>query len=123
MAGIQMSISDMLCIHDSNIQRASSQLGQVNGQWSYSFGASSEPLQTMMRSQSITADHVITVTVRPQVSPELRIDSASLCRALFEVYLGDSSVVPDAKSAWAQGAKALLATDQSKRGTDKGGAG
>lgn len=36
----------------------------------------------------------------------------SLGRALFEVYLGSNSVVPQARSAWAQGARALLATEQ-----------
>lgn len=58
-----------------------------------------------------------------KVSPELRIDSSNLCRALFEVYLGENSIVPDAKAAWAQGAKALLASDATNRGTDKAGAG
>ena len=52
---------------------------------------------------------------------ELTIPSAGLCRALFEVYLGESSVVPTARAAWAKGARALLATEEVKRDTRKGG--
>lgn len=54
-------------------------------------------------------------------APALRIDAKGFGRSLFEVFLGDSSVVPEAKKAWAQGAKALLATEQVKRDTRKGG--
>jgi hypothetical protein len=49
------------------------------------------------------------------------ISSPGLCRALFEVYLGDSAVSPDARAAWARGARALLATENVKRDTRKGG--
>jgi hypothetical protein len=51
---------------------------------------------------------------RAQLAPDLRIDAVSLGRALFEVYLGSNSVVPDARAAWAQGARALLATEQAR---------
>ena len=47
-----------------------------------------------------------------QLKPDLRIEAVSLGRALFEVYLGSNSVVPDARGIWAQGARALLATEQ-----------
>lgn len=39
------------------------------------------------------------------------------------MYLGENSVVPDAKKEWAKGAKALLESDQIKRDTRKGGSG
>ena len=50
-------------------------------------------------------------------APDLTIASPSLCRALFEVYLGSSSVVPDARGAWVSGAKALLDSENVKRET------
>ena len=50
-------------------------------------------------------------------SPDLTIASPGLCRALFEVYLGASSVVPDARASWVAGAKALLDSDNVKRET------
>ncbi|KAK9826897.1 hypothetical protein WJX81_006395 [Elliptochloris bilobata] len=52
-----------------------------------------------------------------QLTPDLRIEAVSLGRALFEVYLGSNSVVPEARSIWAQGARALLATEQVRRST------
>ena len=45
-----------------------------------------------------------------------------LCRALFEVFLGADSIVPDARSAWAAGARTLLSSDQVRRDTRKSGA-
>ena len=54
-------------------------------------------------------------------APALRIDAPGFGRSLFEVFLGDSTVVPEARKAWAQGARALLATEQVKRDTRKGG--
>jgi hypothetical protein len=54
-----------------------------------------------------------------KVAPGLRVSSAGMCRALFEVYLGDSAVVPEAKAAWAGGAKALLDSENVKRDTRK----
>ncbi|BDA46693.1 probable chalcone-flavonone isomerase [Coccomyxa sp. Obi] len=53
--------------------------------------------------------------------PELRVESPMLCRALFEVYMGSESVVPDARAAWAAGARTLLASEQVRRDTRKSG--
>ncbi|KIY97814.1 chalcone-flavanone isomerase [Monoraphidium neglectum] len=55
-------------------------------------------------------------------APELRIPSPGLARALFELYLGDSSVVPEGRPAWAAGARELLDYDAVKRDTRKAGA-
>ncbi|KAK9806338.1 hypothetical protein WJX72_010689 [[Myrmecia] bisecta] len=70
------------------------------------------------------------VVVRPsgsadytQVKPDLRIESPSLCRALWEVYLGSSTVVPEAVAAWAGGAKALISSEEIRRQTRPGGSG
>jgi hypothetical protein len=46
-----------------------------------------------------------------------------LCRALFELYLGSESIVPEARSAWAAGARMLLASEQVRRDSRKGGGG
>lgn len=56
-----------------------------------------------------------------QAKPELRIESPMLCRALFETFLGSESVVPDARAAWAAGARSLLASEQVRRDTRKSG--
>ena len=56
-----------------------------------------------------------------QAKPELRIESPMLCRALFETYLGSESVVPEARAAWAAGARSLLASEQVRRDTRKSG--
>jgi hypothetical protein len=53
----------------------------------------------------------------------LSVASAGLCRALFEAYLGGSSVVPDVRGTWAAGARALLDSDRVRRDTRKGGSG
>lgn len=63
----------------------------------------------------------LTFGVLLQAKPELRIESPMLCRALFETYLGSESVVPDARSAWAAGARSLLASEQVRRDTRKSG--
>lgn len=55
--------------------------------------------------------------------PDASIPSPSLCRALFEVFLGQASVVPEARKEWAQGARALLESDKVKRDSRKGGSG
>lgn len=47
--------------------------------------------------------------------PALRLPSPGLCRALFEVFLGDSPVVPAAVKAWVEGAKQLLDSEVVKR--------
>ena len=48
---------------------------------------------------------------------ELTVDAPGLGRALFETYLGEASVVPAGRKAWADGARALLETEEVKRGT------
>lgn len=45
----------------------------------------------------------------------------ALCRALFEVFLGNESVVPDARKVWAAGARSLLDSENVKRATRKSG--
>lgn len=57
-----------------------------------------------------------------QASPGLKVESPNFCRALFETFLGDGSVVPEAKAAWARRAEQLL-KDQEAASTDKAGAG
>ncbi|GAB4813377.1 hypothetical protein N2152v2_000423 [Parachlorella kessleri] len=47
-----------------------------------------------------------------KVVAELSIPSASLCRALYEVYLGSTTVIPEAKKEWAKGARALLESEK-----------
>jgi len=75
-------------------------------------------------------DATLDVLVSPQrimdysaTVADLSIASASLCRALFEVYLGSSSVVPEARKVWADGARQLLDSDKVRRDTMKGGSG
>lgn len=58
-----------------------------------------------------------------QAQPELRIRSATLCRALFELFLGGSPVVPDARADWVKGAKLLLDSENVKRESRKAGSG
>ena len=58
-----------------------------------------------------------------QGSPDLRIESPGICRALFEVYLGSNTVVPDAIPVWAEGTKKLLDSEEVKRATRRGGSG
>lgn len=56
-------------------------------------------------------------------APSLSIPSPGLTRALFENYLGASSVVPEARAAWVAGAKKLLESERVRRETRKGGSG
>ena len=50
--------------------------------------------------------------------PELRIRSRSLCRGLFEIFLGSDSVVPAGRqTVWVAGAKKLLESNNIKRCT------
>ena len=67
-----------------------------------------------------SADRAIPSFASPD-APSISIESPGLCRALFEVYLGEAAVSPDARAAWARGARALLATESVKRDTRKGG--
>lgn len=55
--------------------------------------------------------------------PDLQIESPGLCRALFEVYLGQNTVVPEAKASWVAGAKALLDSEEVRRNTRRAGGG
>jgi hypothetical protein len=54
-------------------------------------------------------------------APELTVASASLARGMFEIYLGGSPIVPEARTEWAKGARLLLESDNVKRATDKEG--
>lgn len=56
------------------------------------------------------------------VQPDERFDSPSLCRALFEIFLGETPIIPDAVGRWAQGTKDLLASENDRRTSRKGGA-
>ena len=58
-----------------------------------------------------------------QVQADLTIDSPGLCRALFEVYTGSNTVVPEAKKAWAEGARQLLDSEEVRRSTRRAGGG
>lgn len=58
-----------------------------------------------------------------QVKPDLTIESPGLCRALFEVYTGSNTVVPEAKKSWAEGARQLIDSDEVSRKSRKGGGG
>lgn len=58
-----------------------------------------------------------------QVKPDLTIDSPGMCRALFEVYTGSNTVVPEAKKAWAEGARLLLDSEEVRRNTRRAGPG
>ena len=59
----------------------------------------------------------------PQETPDLRIESSGMCRAMFEVYLGSNTVVPDAIAVWAEGTKKLLESEEVRRATRRGGSG
>jgi len=63
------------------------------------------------------------VNALSQAEPDIRIESPGLCRALFEVYLGSNSVVPDAIGVWAEGTKKLLESEEVRRATRRGGSG
>ena len=58
-----------------------------------------------------------------QVKPDLSIESPGLCRALFEVYTGSNSVVPEAKKSWADGARQLLDSEEVRRDSRRSGGG
>ncbi|KXZ47492.1 hypothetical protein GPECTOR_35g930 [Gonium pectorale] len=51
-----------------------------------------------------------------QAKPEIRISSLALCRGLFELFLGEKPVVPEARTEWIKGAKTLLESENVKRG-------
>ncbi|EFJ51055.1 hypothetical protein VOLCADRAFT_103700 [Volvox carteri f. nagariensis] len=54
-----------------------------------------------------------------QATPELRISSPALSRGLFEIFLGSSPVVPEARAEWVKGAKTLLESENVKRASRK----
>jgi hypothetical protein len=56
-----------------------------------------------------------------RTQPDERIKSPSLCRALFEIYLGGSPVIPEAIGTWAAGTKKLLESENEKRNTRRNG--
>ncbi len=49
------------------------------------------------------------------MAPQHRVASEGFARALFELFLGEGSVVSAAKPVWAAGARALLESEQVKR--------
>lgn len=53
---------------------------------------------------SLLAPHV----TAPPASPGATFASPAFSRALFDIYLGERSIVPDAKAAWEAGARALV---------------
>lgn len=57
------------------------------------------------------------------VQPDARFESPSLCRALFEIYMGEKPVIPDAIGRWAEGTRNLLDSENERRSSRKGGSG
>ncbi|KFM22426.1 hypothetical protein F751_0173 [Auxenochlorella protothecoides] len=82
---------------------------------------------TLLYRTDATLDIALSSPERPAdlaaARASLCIKSASLCRALFETFLGESSVVPEARAVWAAGARQLLASDEVRRDTRRGGSG
>ncbi len=74
-------------------------------------------------SQVICSDAQLVEMMFLQVQADLKIDSPGLCRALFEVYTGSNTVVPEAKKAWAEGARQLLDSEEVRRSTRRAGGG
>ncbi|MEW5299486.1 MAG: hypothetical protein WDW36_002500 [Sanguina aurantia] len=58
-----------------------------------------------------------------EMTPQLRIRSQALCRSLFETFVGENTVVTEARAEWVKGAKLLLESDTVNRSTRKGGSG
>jgi hypothetical protein len=58
---------------------------------------------------------------RVQAVPSKQIVSAALCRALFEVWLGENAVVPDARTSFAAGVAQLVEADEVARAQWKPG--
>lgn len=76
---------------------------------------------------SMAGDIQVAISPSPQetytsIKPPLTINSGAMARALFELYLGSSAVVPEARKAWVQGVKNLLDYENVKRSTRKDGA-
>ena len=58
-----------------------------------------------------------------KLTPQNKLQSEGFARALFELFLGQQSVVADARPVWAAGAKELLESEIVKRETRKAGSG
>jgi hypothetical protein len=54
-----------------------------------------------------------------RIAPKNRLRSEGFCRALFELFLGENSVVKDARPVWAAGARELLESERVKRDSRK----
>lgn len=62
-------------------------------------------------------------TAIEKIAPKNILKSQGFSRALFELFLGEASIVPAARAVWAAGARELLESDIVKRETRKGGSG
>lgn len=71
----------------------------------------------------IPADAVAGGVKLDTLKPQFRLRSPGLCRALFSVYLGEATVVPEARKAWVKGAQNLLDYENVKRDTRRSGSG
>jgi hypothetical protein len=80
--------------------------------------ADGERLQVETAGPTGEEDDEVDWETRP---PELDIASPSLARGLFEIFLGGSPVVPEARAAWCSGARSLLESDEVTRDTNKSG--
>lgn len=58
-----------------------------------------------------------------KIAPKNRLKSQGFSRALFELFLGENSVVPQARPVWAAGARELLESEIVKRESRKAGSG
>lgn len=82
---------------------------------------------TLLYRMDGTLDIALSGSERPyelaQARTSLCIGSATLCRALFEAVLGQSSIMPGARPNFAAGARQLLESDNIRRDSRRGGAG
>jgi len=103
--------------------------------------ASLQKLQDFFMQKKLTKGSVITLVYKLDSSldicvreaprpvsyegeiPDVCIESPSLARALFETYLGASSIIPEARKEWAEGARKLLESERIRRETRPGGSG
>lgn len=58
-----------------------------------------------------------------RIAPKDVLQSQGFSRALFELFLGEASIVPAARPVWAAGARELLESEIVKRDSRKGGSG
>jgi hypothetical protein len=58
-----------------------------------------------------------------KIAPKDVLKSPGFSRALFELFLGENSIVAAARPVWAAGAKDLVESEQVKRESRKGGSG